>query len=61
MESAKAGEDYEAVFGTVSFAAGETKKTLHVPVLDDDTKAKSNSRCAWRTSPARICATCTGR
>ena len=22
--------------GTVSFAAGETEKTLHVPVLDDD-------------------------
>ena len=35
-DSAKAGEDYEAVSGTLRFAAGETEKTLHVPVLDDD-------------------------
>ena len=34
--SAKAGEDYEAVSGTLTFAAGETEKTLHVPVLDDE-------------------------
>ena len=34
--SAKAGEDYEAVSGTLTFAAGETGKTVHVPVLDDD-------------------------
>ncbi len=34
--SAKAGEDYTAVSGTLSFAAGETEKTVHVPVLDDD-------------------------
>ena len=34
--TAKAGEDYTAVSGTLSFAAGETEKTVHVPVLDDD-------------------------
>ena len=34
--TAKAGEDYQAVSGTLIFAAGETAKTLHVPVLDDD-------------------------
>ena len=34
--SAKAGEDYEAVSGTLTFAAGETEKTVHVTVLDDD-------------------------
>ena len=33
--SAKAGEDYEARAGTLSFAAGETEKTLRVTVLDD--------------------------
>ena len=34
--TAKAGEDYEAVSGTLTFAGGETEKTLQVPVLDDD-------------------------
>ena len=34
--SATAGEDYEAAEGTLSFAAGETAKTLRVTVLDDD-------------------------
>ena len=33
--SAKAGEDYEARSGTLSFAPGETAKTVAVPVLDD--------------------------
>ena len=34
--TAKAGEDYTAVSGTLSFAAGETEKTVHVPILDDE-------------------------
>ncbi len=34
--TAKAGEDYEAVSGTVTFAAGETEKKVHVAILDDD-------------------------
>ena len=33
--AATAGEEYQVVSGTLSFAAGETEKTLHVPVLDD--------------------------
>ncbi len=33
--SAKAGEDYGARSGTLSFAPGETAKTVAVPVLDD--------------------------
>ena len=33
--SAKAGEDYGARSGTLSFAPGETAKTVSVPVLDD--------------------------
>ena len=33
--TAKAGEDYTATSGTLTFAAGETTKTVNVPVLDD--------------------------
>ena len=33
--TAKAGEDYTATSGTLTFAAGETAKTVSVPVLDD--------------------------
>ena len=33
--SATAGEDYTRTSGTLSFAAGETEKTVAVPVLDD--------------------------
>ena len=33
--TAKAGEDYTALSGTLSFAAGETEKTVSVAVLDD--------------------------
>ena len=33
--SAKAGEDYTATTGTLTFAAGEKTKTVNVPVLDD--------------------------
>ena len=33
--SAKAGEDYTATSGTLTFAAGEKTKTVNVPVLDD--------------------------
>ena len=33
--TATAGEDYTATSGTLTFAAGETGKTVEVPVLDD--------------------------
>ena len=33
--SAKAGEDYTATSGTLTFAAGERAKTVNVPILDD--------------------------
>ncbi|MCY3623786.1 MAG: cadherin-like beta sandwich domain-containing protein [Gammaproteobacteria bacterium] len=33
--TATAGDDYTATSGTLSFAAGETSKTVYVPVLDD--------------------------
>ena len=33
--TAAAGEDYEAASGTLSFAAGETEKTVEVAVLED--------------------------
>ena len=33
--TATAGEDYTAASGTLTFAAGETEKTVEVPVLDD--------------------------
>ncbi len=33
--TATAGEDYTAASGTLTFAAGETTKTVSVPVLDD--------------------------
>jgi fibro-slime domain-containing protein len=34
--SALAGEDYTAISGTIVFAAGETKKTISIFILDDD-------------------------
>ena len=33
--TARAGEDYTGVTGTLTFAPGETQKTVSVPVLDD--------------------------
>ena len=33
--TATAGADYTATSGTLTFAAGETAKTVKVPVLDD--------------------------
>ena len=35
-QRATAGSDYTAVSGTVTFAPGETRKTVQVPILDDN-------------------------
>ena len=53
--SAQAGEDYRAASGTLTFAAGESSKTIEVAVLDDAhdegeetfTLALSNATGAW--------------
>ena len=34
--AATAGTDYTSVSGTVTFAPGETRKTIYVPILDDN-------------------------
>ena len=34
-DPATAGDDYEATFGTLTFAAGETVKTIEVPIFGD--------------------------
>ena len=41
--SAKAGTDYTAVSGTLSFAAGQTSKTVNVPISDDNTPEPNKS------------------
>ena len=33
--SAPPGQDYEDVFGTISFNAGESEKTIAIPIIDD--------------------------
>ena len=53
--TAMAGSDYTAISGTLTFAAGETQKTVAVPVLDDAidddgetlTLTLSNPNGAW--------------
>ena len=42
-DTATAGSDYTATSGTLTFAAGETEKTVSVPVLDDDTDEGSET------------------
>ena len=46
-DTAIAGSDYTATWGTLTFAAGETEKTVSVPVIDD-TQADSGERFKLR-------------
>ena len=58
-ETATAGADYTATSGTLTFVAGETAKTISVPVLDDaidegkETMRLLLSNPAGRVSPGR--------
>ena len=69
--TAQAGADYTAATGTLSFAPGETRKTVHVTVLDDshdegdETMTVRLSNASGRTSsttrepaPSRTATTC---
>ena len=50
--AAEAGVDYTAVSGTLTFAAGETEKTVSVPVLDDADVEESETLTLVLSNPA---------
>ena len=50
--TATAGSDYTAVSGTLTFAAGETEKTVSVPVLEDDHNEGSETLTLRLSSPS---------
>ena len=52
--TATAGADYAATSGTLSFAAGETSKTISVAVLDDDHDEGEETLSLSNASGARI-------
>ena len=54
--TAEAGSDYTATSGTLTFAAGETSKTVNVPVLDDAVDEGEETFTFWLSNPtgARI-------
>ena len=41
--TAIAGQDYTAASGTLNFSAGETSKTIQIPILDDSTTESSET------------------
>ena len=49
--AAKAGEDYTATSGTLTFAATETSKTITVPILNDDAYENNESFSVDLTNP----------
>ena len=50
--TATAGSDYTATSGTLTFAAGDTSKTVSVPVLNDDLDEGSETLTLTLTSPS---------
>ena len=50
--TATAGDDYTATSGTLAFAAGETSKTISVPVLEDDIDEGSETLTLRLSSPS---------
>ena len=50
--SAVAGEDYTAGSGTLTFAAGETEKTIEIAVLDDDIDEGSETMTLSLSNPS---------
>ena len=50
--TATAGSDYTATSGTLAFAAGETAKTVSVPVLDDDHDEGSETLTLTLSNPS---------
>ncbi len=50
--SAVAGQDYTAASGTLTFAAGETEKTISVAVLDDEIDEGSETMTLTLSNPA---------
>ena len=55
--AAKAGEDYTTTSDTLTFTAGQTSKTITVPILNDDVYENNESffRLISPTPPARRC------
>ncbi|MDE2676430.1 MAG: hypothetical protein OXI76_00835 [Gemmatimonadota bacterium] len=51
--TAKAGQDYEAKRGTLAFEAGETTKTIKVPVIDDDVEDDGETMWLKLEDPSR--------
>ena len=52
LHQAVAGEDYEAAGGTLTFAPGETSKTIVVTLLDDDVNEERETFLVELSNPA---------
>ena len=50
--TASAGSDYTASSGTVTFAAGETSKTVSVPIIDDTVEESDETLTLTLSSPS---------